>query len=112
MVKHTPKKGGAGIVEALWAGTAVFAATKAKSYTGFVTSVVIYGIVLIIILAAATWVMKALGIQMKEGMENGVEGAFGQCPNGGTPTMRNGATVCETAGGNVNVTTQLDGPSA
>ena len=61
MVKAA-KKGGAGIVEALWAGTAVFAATKAKSYSGFITSLVIYSIVLIIVLAAATWVMKALGI--------------------------------------------------
>jgi hypothetical protein len=106
------KKGGAGIVEALWAGTAVFAATKAKSYTGFITSVVIYGIVLILVLAAANWVMKSLGIQMKEGMTNGVQGAFGQCPNGGTPTMRDGATVCVTGSGNEDVTTQLDGPSA
>jgi hypothetical protein len=103
------KKGGAGIVEALWAGTAVFAATKAKSYTGFITSVVIYGIILILVLAAANWVMKSLGIQMKEGMVNG---AFGQCPNGGTPTMRDGATVCVTGSGNEDVTTQLDGPSA
>lgn len=109
MAKSGPKKGGAGIVEALWAGTAVFAATKAKSYTGFITSVVIYGIVLILVLAAANWVMKSLGIQMKEGMMNG---AFGQCPNGGTPTMRDGATVCVTGGGNVDITTQPDGPSA
>lgn len=109
MARSSAKKGGAGIVEALWAGTAVFAATKAKSYTGFITSVVIYSIVLIIVLAAATWVMKALGIQMKEGMANG---AFGQCPNGGTPTMRDGATVCVTGGGNVDITTQPDGPGS
>lgn len=109
MAKSSAKKGGAGIVEALWAGTAVFAATKAKSYTGFITSVVIYSIVLILVLAAANWVMKSLGIQMKEGMMNG---AFGQCPNGGTPQQRDGATVCVTAGGNVDITTQPDGPSA
>lgn len=66
MSKGSTKKGGAGVVEALWAGTAVFAATKAKSYSGFITSVVIYGVVLMIVLAAATWVMKSLGIQALE----------------------------------------------
>ena len=109
MAGSKTKKGGAGIVEALWAGTAVFAATKAKNYSSFITSVIIYGIVLMIFLAAATWLMKTLGIQMREGMANG---AFGQCPNGGTPQMRDGATVCVTAGGNVDITTQPDGPSA
>jgi hypothetical protein len=111
MAKTGAKKGGAGIVEALWAGTAVFAATKAKSYSGFVTSLVVYSIVLIIVLAAATWVMKALGIQMKEGFAG--KAAFGQCPNGGSPTTQSdGTTKCVTAAGNVDITTTPDGPTA
>lgn len=77
------KKGGAvGIVEALWAGTAVFAATKAKSYSGFITSVVIYGVILMVVLAAAAWVAKTLGIQMKEKFS--VDEI--QCQQGETPT--------------------------
>ena len=101
------KRGGAGITEALWTGTAVFAAMKSKSYTGFITSVVIYGIILILFLAAATWVMKALGIQAREGMANG---AFGQCPNGGSPvTQPDGTTKCTTGANNVDITTTPDG---
>jgi hypothetical protein len=77
------KKGGAiGIVEALWAGTAVFAATKAKTYSGFVTSVVIYGVILIVVLAAATWVMKAIGLRPLERFSV----AEIQCQAGETPT--------------------------
>ena len=107
MAKRTGKKGGAGITEALWAGTAVFAATKSKSYTGFITSVVIYGIILLAVLAAAKWAMGLLGIQMKEGF---VQGAFGQCPNGGSPmTQSDGTTKCVTAAGNVDITTEPDG---
>jgi hypothetical protein len=89
------KKGGSGIVEALWAGTAVFAATKARTYTGFITSTVIYGIVLMIVLAVAAWLMKAIGIQAKEkfttdeiqcqaGEELIVSGGDRKCRNLGT----------------------------
>ncbi len=105
-MSKTRKGGAVGIVEALWAGTAVFAATKAKNYSSFITSVVIYGIVLMVVLAAASWLARVVGLQWREGMANG---AFGQCPNGGTPQMRDGATVCVTAGGNVDVTTQPAG---
>jgi hypothetical protein len=77
------KKGGAlGIVEALWAGTAVFAATKAKTYSGFITSVVIYGIVLMIVLAVATWLLKTIGLQPREKFSV----AEIQCQAGETPT--------------------------
>ena len=77
------KKGGAlGIVEALWAGTAVFAATKAKSYSGFITSVVIYGIVLMVVLAVASWLMKTIGLR---GLEKFSVDEI-QCQAGETPT--------------------------
>jgi hypothetical protein len=82
MAKTPSKKGGAGIVEALWAGTAVFAATKAKSYTGFITSVVIYGLVLMVVLAAASWLMKSLGFQPLEKFSV----AEIQCQAGESPT--------------------------
>ena len=76
------KKGGSGIVEALWAGTAVFAAVKARSYSSFITSVVIYGVVLMVVLAAAAWVMKTLGIRALERFSV----AEIQCQAGETPT--------------------------
>jgi hypothetical protein len=77
------KKGGSvGIVEALWAGTAVFAATKARSYSGFVTSVVVYGLILIVVLAAASWVMKTIGLRPLEKFSV----AEIQCQAGETPT--------------------------
>ena len=77
-----PKKGGAGIVEALWAGTAVFAATKAKTYSAFVTSVVIYGVILMAVLAAAAWLAKVVGIQWREKFSVSQI----QCQAGETPT--------------------------
>lgn len=76
------KKGGAGIVEALWAGTGVFAAVKSKTYTSFIISVVIYSVILMIVLAAASWVAKTLGIQMQEKFSV----AEIQCQAGETPT--------------------------
>jgi hypothetical protein len=77
------KKGGSvGIVEALWAGTAVFAATKAKSYSGFIVSVVIYGLILLVVLAAATWVMRTIGLRPLEKFSV----AEIQCQAGETPT--------------------------
>jgi len=78
----TKKKGGAGIVEALWAGTAVFAAVKAKTYTSLITSIVIYGAVLMVVLAAGAWVMKAIGLQVSEKFSV----AEIQCQAGETPT--------------------------
>lgn len=98
------KKGGAvGIIEALWAGTGVFAAVKSKSYTGFITSVVIYGVILMLVLAAAKWVMKSLGFQVKEGMATG---AFSStCPDGKPPVSEGGALVCKTGANNTIVLT-------
>ena len=90
------RKGGAGITEALWAGTAVFAATKAKSYSGFITSTLIYGVVLLVVLAAGTWLLKTLGLSLPK--ETFVEGM--KCPNGDEPIQKNGKRVCITGAGN------------
>ena len=104
------KRGGAGITEALWAGTAVFAATKAKSYSGFITSVVIYGIVLMIVLAVATWVAKALGIQMREKMT--VIGAL-PCPPGQSEDVNQaGERVCKGANATYVYPASSGGPPA
>lgn len=103
------RKGGSGVVEGLWAGTAVFAATKSKSFSGFITSFVIYAVILMVVIAAATWLLKTIGLQTKEGMAND---AFGHCPNGGTRITRNGTTECVTAGDNKDITTTPSGLSA
>ena len=44
----------------------MFAAVKAKSYSGLVTSIVIYGAILMVVLAAAAWVLKTVGLQARE----------------------------------------------
>ena len=78
------KKGGAiGVVEGLWAGTAIFAATKAKTYAGFITSFLVYAVVLMVFIAVAVWVLKSLGIQWREKMTD--IGAI-QCQAGETET--------------------------
>ena len=77
------KKGGSGIVEGLWAGTAIFAATKARTFAGFITSFVLYAVVLIVVLAVGAMVLKALGIHWREKMTD--VGAI-QCQPGETET--------------------------
>ena len=76
------KKGGSGIVEGLWAGTAVFAAVKARTFGSFLQSFLMYAVVLIVLIAAAGWVLKAVGIQWKEKFSV----AEIQCQAGETPT--------------------------
>ena len=76
------KKGGSGIVEGLWAGTAVYAATKARTFGGFLQSFLMYAVVLIVLIAAAGWVLNAAGIQWKEKFSV----AEIQCQAGETPT--------------------------
>jgi hypothetical protein len=77
------KKGGSGIVEGLWAGTAVFAAVKARNFQGFVTSFLMYALALIVLLAVVGWVLNALGIQLREKM---MDVGTIQCQAGETPT--------------------------
>jgi hypothetical protein len=66
--KMANKKGGSGIVEGLWAGTAFFAATKAKTFPAFITSFLMYAVVLIVFIAVGMWVLKTLGLQVREKM--------------------------------------------
>ncbi len=56
------------MIEGLWAGTAFFAASKAKTFPAFITSFLVYAVVLIVVIAAGMWVLKTLGLQMREQM--------------------------------------------
>jgi hypothetical protein len=73
---------GGGLTEALWAGTAVFAATKAKTYSGFLVSVAIYSVILMVILALGAWLLRTLGIHVQERFSV----AQIRCQAGETPT--------------------------
>jgi hypothetical protein len=89
------KKGGAGIVEGLWTGTAVFAAVRSKTFGNFLTSFLVYAVVLILFIAAGTWVLKTLGFQMREKMTD--IGAL-PCPPGQSEGMNSsGERVCKSA---------------
>lgn len=83
MAKSSSKGGAIGVVEGLWAGTAIFAATKAKTFAGFVTSFLVYAVVLMVVVAVGLMILKALGIQMREKMTD--VGAI-QCQAGETET--------------------------
>jgi len=106
-----PKKGGSGIVEGLWAGTAFFAATNAKTFAGFITSFVVYAIVLMIVIAVAAWVLKSLGIQWREKMTD--VGAI-KCQPGETETADcYGERGCVKPSGNCyKLLTPSGGPAA
>jgi hypothetical protein len=97
--KMPVKKGGSiGVVEGLWAGTAFFAASKAKTYSGFLTSFLVYAVILMVVLAVAVWVMKVVGIQWREKMTD--IGAI-QCQAGETETSDcYGERGCQKPSGN------------
>jgi hypothetical protein len=89
------KKGGSGIIEGLWTGTAVFAAVRSRTFTGFITSFLIYAVILILFLVVAMWVLKSLGLQMREKMTD--IGAL-PCPPGQSEGMNEaGERVCRAA---------------
>jgi hypothetical protein len=84
------KKGG-GIGEALLTGTAIFAATKARTYPGFLLSFAKYGVILLAIFLAVWLVMKALRVEY-----------FDECSAVGGPSA-GGDQKCTTAAGNVRI---------
>ena len=106
-----PKKGGSGIVEGLWAGTAIFAAIKAKTFAGFITSFLVYAVVLIAVIAVGVMILKAMGIQMREKMTD--IGAI-QCQPGETETPDcYGERGCTKPSGNCyKLNSPSGGPSA
>lgn len=80
----TGKKGGSlGVVEGLWAGTAFFAARKAKTYGDFLSSFLMYAVILVVLITVVVWLMKAVGLQWREKMTD--IGAI-QCQAGETET--------------------------
>lgn len=92
--KHTAK--GGGLMEGLWTGTAVYAATRARSFTGFLKSFLGYALVLIAGLVVIMWILKVIGIRGREGMTSDI-----QCQAGETPTNDcYGERGCMKASGN------------
>lgn len=75
------KKGGS-IVGGLWTGTAVYAAMKARSFTGFVKSYLWYGLIVLVGIAVVVYVAQALGLVRVERFSVGDI----QCQPGETPT--------------------------
>jgi hypothetical protein len=61
MVKSN-KQNGSGVFEGLWTGTAVFAAFKARDFTGFLKSYAWYSLILIVGLIVAFFIARTLGI--------------------------------------------------
>lgn len=92
----TMKKGG-GIVEGLWTGTAVFAALKARTFTGFVSSFLIFSVILIVGMALLAWVLDAAGVRWRERFSVSQI----QCQPGEQPTDNcGGEKGCVKASGN------------
>jgi hypothetical protein len=94
-----PAKKGGGLVEALWTGTAFYAASHADSFTGFLKSFAMYALVLIVGALVLAWVLGAVGLMPRERFTI----ADIPCPQGSTPETRNGESVCVTPSGTVTV---------
>lgn len=77
-----PKKGGS-LIEGLWVGTGLFAASKARTFTDFLTKYAMYAVIVLVVLALLGWVAKAVGLQLREKMTD--IGAI-QCQAGETET--------------------------
>ena len=89
------KKGG-GIVEGLWTGTALFAASNAKTFAGFVASFLLYAVVLVLGFMLVAWLLKAVtGKEMFSVAEI-------PCPAGSRPGTCPGTNTkgCVTPAGN------------
>jgi hypothetical protein len=65
----------------LWMGTAVFSALKAKDFGGFVKSYVWYALLILVVLMAATWVLRKSGLFTEKFSVEEI-----QCQRGETPT--------------------------
>ena len=87
---------GGGLIEVLWTGTAFFAASRAKTFTGFVGNFLMYAVVLIIGFVVVSVVLKAV-----TGKEMFSVGEI-QCPPGSRPGTCPGSNTkgCVTASGN------------
>jgi hypothetical protein len=75
------KKGG-GFVEALWSGTAVFAAVNSPTFLSFLSKFLMYSVVLIVGMVVIAWAFGAI-----TGREMFSVGQI-QCPRGSSPTEK------------------------
>ena len=71
-----PAKKGGGLIEGLWTGTAVFAASNAKTFAGFVSTFLVYSLVLVV-----GFMLVAMVLRMVTGREMFSVGQI-QCPPG------------------------------
>ena len=92
------KKGG-GIVEGLWTGTALFAASNSKTFAGFVASFLLYAVVLVLGFMLVAWLLKA--VTGKEMFSVGEikcppgSSHVEKCPGTGTPGCLHPSGNCE-----------------
>lgn len=105
-----PKKGGS-LIDGLWVGTGLYAASKARNFTGFLTSYAMYAVVVLVVVAVLGWVAKAVGLQLREKMTD--IGAI-QCQPGETETSDcYGERGCMQASGSCyKLNTPSGGPKA
>jgi hypothetical protein len=89
------KKGG-GLIEGLWTGTAFFAASNAKTFSGFVGNFIVYALVLIVGFMVVAWVLRLV-----TGREFFSVASI-QCPSGSSPGKCPGTNTegCVTPSGN------------
>jgi hypothetical protein len=92
------KKGG-GIVEALWTGTAFFAASNSNTFASFLSKFFVYALVLVVGMMVVGWVLRQVmgremfsvaQIQCPAGSTS-VE----KCPGTGTPGCLHASGNCE-----------------
>jgi cytochrome b561 len=91
-----PKKGG-GLIEALWSGTAVFAAVNSSTFLAFLSKFFVYALVLILGMMVVGWVLRQV-----TGREMFSVGQI-QCPSGSSPVEKcpgTGTPGCLHASGN------------
>jgi len=87
---------GGGLVEGLWTGTAVFAASNSRTFAGFVGNFLVYSLVLIVGFTLVAWVLRTvMGKEMFSVSQI-------QCPSGSSPGTCPGTKTegCVTAAGN------------
>ncbi len=95
------KQNGSGVFEGLWTGTAIFAALKARNFTGFLKSYAWYALILIVGLGVAFFIAKSLGLVSIE--KFGGQFNYPPCPkviNGPSPQ---GDQKCTTEAGDVRI---------
>jgi hypothetical protein len=90
------KKGG-GLLEGLWVGTGLFAASNASTYVGFLGNFFMYALFLVVVSAIAVWVMSAVG---REGFE---QFSYPPCPKIINAPTGDGDKKCVTASGDVRI---------